>query len=180
MDTFTLHRRRFDALFSILKNLRRRLAITSDSARLLVGAFALIWLLMAGIGLLGLYALEDNDQRMEQIVRVHNRKLALVTALAGITRERALAVHEMILSPDPFVRDNLMLRFRELASDYIRQISQLQSLPLAPEEIAALQASQDKIRESTRLMERVVAFALDGRDAEAKALLIDQAVPAQN
>ena len=180
MDTFTLHRRRFDALFSILKNLRRRLAITSDSARLLVGAFALIWLLMAGIGLLGLYALEDNDQRMEQIVRVHNRKLALVTALAGITRERALAVHEMILSPDPFVRDNLMLRFRGLASDYIRQISQLQSLPLAPEEIAALQASQDKIRESTRLMERVVAFALDGRDAEAKALLIDQAVPAQN
>ena len=180
MKTFTAHRRQFKGLFLILQNARRRLAAMSGSVRLLVGAFALIWLLMAGIGLMGLYALENNNRRMEQIVREHNQKLALVTALGSITRERALAVHEMILSPDPFVRDQLMLYFRELAGDYIRQMSRLQTLPLAPEEVAALRASQDKVRESTRLMERVVAFALDGRDAEAKALLMNRAIPAQN
>jgi len=180
MKTFTTHRGQFKGLLLILHNVRRRLAAMSGSVRLLVGAFALIWLLMAGIGLMGLYALENNNRRMEQIVREHNRKLALVTALGGITRERALAVHEMILSSDPFVRDELMLHFRELASDYIQQMNQLRALPLAPEEVAAIQASQDKIRASTRLMERVVTLALDGRDAEAKALLMDRAIPAQD
>jgi len=152
----------------------------SRSARSLVGAFALVWLLMAGLGLVGLYALEDNNRRMEQIVREHNRKFALVTSLYGITRERALVVHKMILSSDPFVRDQLMLRFRELATEYIQQREQLRLLPFAPEERAAFQASQEKIRASTRLMEEVVALALAGRDREARASLVEQAVPAQN
>jgi diguanylate cyclase (GGDEF)-like protein/PAS domain S-box-containing protein len=86
----------------------------------------------------------------------------------------------MILSPDPFTRDDLMLRFRELASNYIQLGDQLRSLPFAPEERAAFQASQDTIRISTQLMEDVVVLALAGRDREARALLIEQAIPAQN
>jgi diguanylate cyclase (GGDEF)-like protein/PAS domain S-box-containing protein len=172
-----------DLLPSHHRNLNRiffGLLAMSRSARLLVGAFALVWLLMAGLGLVGLYALEDNNQRMEQIVREHNRKFALVTILHSVTRERALIVHKMILSPDPFVRDQLMLRFRELASLYIQTREQLRQLPFAPKERAAFQTAQEKIRHSTRLMEEVVALALAGRDQEARDSLIEQAIPAQN
>ncbi|OFZ99050.1 MAG: hypothetical protein A2Z44_10280 [Betaproteobacteria bacterium RBG_19FT_COMBO_58_11] len=135
---------------------------------------------MAGLGWIGLYALQANNQRMEKIVREHNVKIALVLDLRSINRERALTVHKMILADDPFERDDLMLGFRELASSYIRQRDKLLALPFMPEEQKAFQAAQEKIRESTRLMEAVVALALEGRDEEAETILTSQAIPAQN
>ncbi len=173
MDLLTHQHRRLNGIFF-------GLVAMSRSSRLLVGAFALVWLLMAGLVLLGLYALEDNNQRLEKVVYEHNRKLELALALRGIPEDRALLVYEMILSPDPFVRDELMLRFRELASTYVQKRDQLRSFPLAPEEGAALQAAQDKARESTRLMEEVVELALEGREAKARTLLIDRTVPIQH
>ena len=162
-----------------LNALHRKLT-NSSSALFLFAAFALIWLLMAGLVAVGLYALQANNQRMEKIVREHNVKIALVSDLRSINRERALTVHKMILSHDPFERDALMLGFRELAASYIRQRDKLLQLPFTPEEAKAFQAAQAKIKESTRLMEEVVALALAGRDAEAQRILTSQAIPAQN
>lgn len=150
------------------------------SVLLLFAAFAVIWLLMAGLGVMGLYALQANNQRMEKIVREHNVKIALVLDLRSINRERALTVHKMILSDDPFERDELMLGFRELAASYIRQRDKMLALPFMPEEQKAFLAAQEKIRESTRLMEQVVALALEGRHEEAELILTSQAIPAQN
>jgi diguanylate cyclase (GGDEF)-like protein/PAS domain S-box-containing protein len=152
----------------------------SGSTRLLVLAFSLIWLLMAGLVFTGLYALQANNQRMEKIVQEHNVKIALVLEMRGINRERALAVHQMIMARDPFERDELMLYFRQLASHYIEQRDRLRQLPLTAEEEAAFAASQAKIRESTRLMEEVVDLAIQERRGEAELLLTDRAIPAQN
>jgi len=162
-----------------LNALHRKLA-PSSSVLFLFASFALIWMLMAGLVLVGLYALLANNQRMEKIVREHNVKIALVSDLRSITRERALTVHKMILSHDPFERDTLMLGFRELAASYIRQRDKLLQLPFTPEEAKAFQAAQAKIKESTGHMEKVVALALAGRDAEAQQILTSQAIPAQN
>lgn len=170
--------KRRHALFD-LTSLHRKLR-SSSSVLFLFGAFALIWLLMAGLGLIGLYALQANNQRMEKIVREHNVKIALVMDLRSINRERALIVHKMILSHDPFERDALMLGFRELASSYVRQRDKLLALPFMPEEQKAFQAAQEKTKASTRLMEAVVALALEGRDKEAELILTSQAIPAQN
>ncbi len=162
-----------------LKALYRKL-MASSSALFLFAAFALIWLLMAGLVAVGLFVLQANNQRMEKIVREHNVKIALVSDLRSINRERTLTVHKMILSHDPFERDDLMLGFRELAASYIRQRDKLLQLPFTPEEAKAFQAAQAKIKASTRLMEEVVALALAGRDAEAQRILTSQAIPAQN
>ena len=66
--------------------------LAGGSVLYLFVAFASIWLLIGGLGLYGLYALEANNQRMEKIVREHNVKIALATDLRNITRERALTV----------------------------------------------------------------------------------------
>lgn len=161
-----------------LSALNRKLA-EGGSVRYLFVAFGLIWLLLAGLALFGLFSLEENNQRMEKVVQEHNVKIALVLDLRGINRERALVVHKMILSSDPFTRDELMLNFRVLATRYLQQRDKLRLLPFAPEEQKAFQASQDKTVISTRLMEEVVALALEGRDEEAKLILTSQAVPAQ-
>ena len=124
-------KRRF-TLFDL--NAQRRKLITSSSVLFLFGAFALIWLLMAGLGWIGLQALQANNQRMEKIVREHNVKIALVLDLRSINRERALIVHKMILSSDPFERDELMLGFRKMATSYLQQRAKLLLLPFMPEE----------------------------------------------
>ncbi len=151
-----------------------------NSGRMLFAAFTLIWLLMAGQGLSGLFALQANNQRMEKIVREHNLKIALVRDLRGINRERALIVHQIILSSDTFERDALMLSFRELAANYVVQRDRLLALPLALEERKAFRSAQLKIRESTRLMEEVVTLALEGHRADAENILSSHAIPAQN
>ena len=152
----------------------------SKSVLMLVSAFALIWLLMAGLVVLGLAVLQSNNQRMEKIVLEHNLKIALVLDLRGINRERALTVHKMLLTQDPFERDNLMLWFRELATSYIQQRAKILRLPFTPEEQLSFQDAQDKTRVSTQLMEEVVALALAERDIEATEILNSQAIPAQN
>ena len=154
--------------------------MASGSVLSLIAGFALIWLLMAGLVLAGLHDLQANNQRMEKIVREHNVKIALVLDLRSINRERALTVHKMLLTQDPFERDELMLSFRELATSYIQQRNKLLRLPLTPEEQKAFQAAQLKIRESTRLMEKVVALALVGRTDQATRILTSEAIPAQN
>ena len=180
MDVATPRRRKFDHLLAKLRTTLLWLRSSSGSARLLVVAFSLIWLLMAGLGVVGLYALQANNQRMEKIVLEHNVKTTLVLGLRGINRERALTVHKMILERDPFERDALMLYFRELAASYITQRDQLRQLPFTPEETRAFQAAQEKIRESTRLMEEVVALVMQDSMDEAALLLTNQAIPAQH
>lgn len=152
----------------------------TGSTRLLALAFSVIWLLMAGLVFVGLYALQANNRRMEKIVQEHNVKIELVSGLRGINRERVLTVHQMILAQDPFVRDELMLEFRQLAANYIVLRDRLRQLPFTPEERAAFAAAQAKIRESTRLMEEVVDLLMQGRKEEAESILTRQAIPAQN
>jgi len=152
----------------------------TGSARLLVLTFSLIWLLMAALVFVGLYALQANNRRMEKIVQEHNVKTELVMGLRGINRERALTVHQMILARDPFERDALMLYFRELATRYIVLRDRLLQLPFTPLEQEAFGAAQARIRESTRLMEEVVDLVLQDRQVEAELLLTHQAIPAQN
>ncbi len=165
-------------MFRLLARLRDALS-RPGTTKPLVLAFGGVWLLMAALGLINLYALAENNARMETLVSQHKRKADLVHTLRSITRERALLVHTMLASPDPFARDRLMLRFRDYASAYVRAQEALHSLPFQPRERALFEESQRKIRVSTRLMEQVVELALEGRDVEAQALLVDAAIPAQ-
>jgi diguanylate cyclase (GGDEF)-like protein/PAS domain S-box-containing protein len=167
-------RKKFDGLF------QKPRGALSGTARLLALAFALVWLLMAALVFVGLYALQANNRRMEKIVNEHNVKTALVLSLRGINRDRALTVHRMILARDPFDRDALMLNFRELASSYIVQRDRLLKLPFSDEERVAFQAAQAKIRVSTRFMEQVVDLIAQNRIGSAETVLTQQAIPAQN
>lgn len=152
----------------------------SALARPLIVGFALLCLCMAGLGYLGLFALRGNNAHLERIVHEHNRKANLINTLRNVTRERALLVYKMTIAPDPFERDELMLRFRDFAAQYIQAREALRRLPFTPEEAAIFTESQRKILESTRLMEEVVTLALDEQDEAAKQKLVTEAVPAQN
>jgi diguanylate cyclase (GGDEF)-like protein/PAS domain S-box-containing protein len=152
----------------------------SSSRRVLIVGFGVVCLLMAALGATALVQMHANNRRLDQIVGEYNVKTAHVNDLRAMSRERALLVQNMLLVSDPFERDELMLRFRGLAGQYIRHRDALLAMHLSPEEARAIQASRLKIAESSRLMEEVVDLVLSGREFEADTLLIERAIPAQN
>ncbi len=151
----------------------------SQSARALIVGFAVVCLLLMLLGAAALWQMRTGSQRLERVVGEANVKIAHVHAMQSASRERALTVHAMRLSRDPFERDRLMLRFRDLAAEFVRHRDALRAMSLTEAEAAALAAALDRIRESTRLMEAVVDLFADGRDAEAQSLLVEAAIPAQ-
>lgn len=151
----------------------------SPSARSLVLGFAVVCLLLMALGATALWQMRANNERLERVVAESGAKATHVNAMQAASRERALAVQAMLLATDPFERDRLMLRFRDLAAEYVRHRDALRALPLTPVEAGALEASRRKIAASTRLMEEVVDLLADGRDPEAQRLLTAEALPAQ-
>lgn len=157
-----------------------RFISASQSRRALIVGFGVVCLLMAALGATALVAMRANNQRLDQIVGEYNVKTDHVTRMEAASRERALVVQSMLLVGDPFERDTLMLRFRELAGDFIRHRDALRAMRLSPEEAQAMEALRAKIAVSTALMEEVVDRVTSGREFEADNVLIQQAIPAQD
>lgn len=151
----------------------------SQSARALIVGFAVVCLLLMMLGAAALWQMRTGSQRLERVVGEANVKIAHVYAMQSTSRERALVVHAMRLTRDPFERDRLMLHFRDLAAEFVRHREALRAMSLTEPEAAALATALDRIRESTRLMEAVVDLLADDRDAEAESLLVETAIPAQ-
>lgn len=151
----------------------------SRSARTLILGFGLVCLLLVALAATALWQMRAANTRLERIVVEANVKVAHVNAMQSASRERALVVQSMLLTGDPFERDRLMLRFRELASQYVIHRDALRAMPLTDAERVALEASRVKIRTSTALMEEVVRLLEEGREFEADRLLVEQALPAQ-
>lgn len=147
---------------------------------MLVVGFGIVCLLMAALGATALVQMRANNQRLDQIVGEYNVKTAHVNALQAASRERALLVQTMLLVGDPFERDQLMLRFRDLGGEYIVHRDALRAMHLSLEEALAMEASRRKVAQSSGLMEQVVDMVQSGREFEADRLLIERAIPAQN
>jgi diguanylate cyclase (GGDEF)-like protein/PAS domain S-box-containing protein len=157
-----------------------RLLSESNSRRVLILGFGVVCLLLAALGATALVQMRADNQRLDRIVSEYNVKTAHVNALLAASRERALLVQSMLLVSDPFERDELMLRFRELAAEYIVHRDALRAMRLSAEEARAMEASRVKVAEASALMERIVDMVLSGREFEADRLLIERAIPAQN
>ncbi|MEO1767903.1 EAL domain-containing protein [Thiobacter aerophilum] len=151
----------------------------SRSGPALILGFGLVCLLLAATATTALWQMRAANGRLERIVVEANVKVAHLNAMQSASRERALVVQSMLLTRDPFERDRLMLRFRELAREYVIHRDALRGMPLTPAEQAALEAARRKTRASTALMEQVVSLLEEERDAVAERVLMDQALPAQ-
>lgn len=154
----------------------------STGARLAIGYGAVILLVIA-LAVLASARAGQIEQLLFRIDEVSGIKQRYALELHGSVRDRAIAVRDVVLTPDATAAAAPIGRLKSLADDYARAATPLDALFLElsgilPEERKALAAIKEQERRTRALVDRVLALHALGETQEAAALLSQQAAPA--
>lgn len=154
----------------------------STGARLAIGYGAVI-LLMIVLAVLAAARAGQVDQLLFRIDEVSGIKQRYAFELRSSVRDRAIAVRDVVLAPDPAAAAAPIGRLKTLTDAYARAASPLDALfhelpGIQPAEREALSAIKEQERRTRPLVDRIVALHASGQAQEAAALLSQQAAPA--
>ena len=144
-----------------------------------LGFTAALLLMLAVIGL-GVTQMAQLNAELERVVSVNNVKTRLASRMRDTLRDRAVLMHNIVVSIDPWEKDTLFLQFQEYGERYAKYRSQLVAMLSTPEE-KLLMDELDTITNSNQpVMFNVVEAALDENNYGALTLLQKEAIPLQN
>ncbi len=138
--------------------------------------FLTIMVILTAIGLSSMYA---NNQRLERVVNEQNTKLELIVAMRDIARERVISLFSARAYTDPFERDAALMKFRELASNFIGVRDQFQSMNLNQKEKTNLANLFQGMKAALDAQELIANTIANNQLSEAQNLLIGRAIPNQ-
>ena len=143
-----------------------------------VGFATALLLLLAVIGL-GVGQMARLNAELAQVVAVNNVKTRLATHMRDTLRDRAILMHDIVVSIDPWEKDDLFLRFLAFGERYAKDRIRLLELLRTPEEKQLL-ANLDEITNANQpIMYSVVDAAMDLNNYGALTMLQQQAIPFQ-
>ena len=144
-----------------------------------LGFSAALLLMLAVIGL-GVTQMAYLNAELANVVSVNNVKTRLASHMRDTLRDRAMLMHNIVVSIDPWEKDALFLQFQEYGGRYAKDRAQLIAMLKTPEE-KKLMAELDAITVSNQpVMFDVVEAALDENNYGALTLLQKEAIPLQN
>ncbi len=144
-----------------------------------LGFTAALMLMLAVIGL-GVTQMAHLNGELANVVSVNNVKTRLASHMRDTLRDRAMVMHNIVVTIDPWEKDALFLQFQEYGGRYSKDRSQLLAMLKSPEE-KKLMADLDAITVSNQpVMFKVVEAALDENNYGALTLLQKEAIPLQN
>ncbi len=143
------------------------------------GFTAALILMLSVIGL-GVTQMAHLNDELEHVVSVNNVKTRLASRMRDTLRDRALLMHNIVVSIDPWEKDTLFQRFMEYGERYAKDRQQLQSM-LDSDQEKQLLAQLDAITFNNQpIMFSVVDAALDENNYGALTQLQEEAIPYQN
>jgi PAS domain S-box-containing protein len=141
--------------------------------------FAVVLGLMVALTITGLRQMAAINSRLERIVEENNVKTELATVMRDSLRERALSMHTIVVSTDPFAKDAEMMRFFDYGTSYTKARQQLDQLVSGAKEKAIL----DKITQLTTVTQpvviRTIELAMDDKNEASLRLLQSETIPLQ-
>ncbi len=144
-----------------------------------LGFTAALLLMLAVIGL-GVTQMAQLNAELERVVSVNNVKTRLASQMRDALRDRAVVMHNIVVSIDPWEKDALFLRFQRYGERYAKDRGQLAAMLGTPEE-KRLMAELDAITFANQpVMFGVVEAALDENNYGALTQLQQEAIPLQN
>ncbi|MCP5276981.1 MAG: response regulator [Thiobacillus sp.] len=153
--------------------LARRLIFTVGSG------FALALILIGALTALGLRQLGESNVRLEAIVNENSVKSRMASQMRGLLRDRAISMLSIVVTNDPFEKDQEMLRFYQSGSVYQKVRLELDTLIHRDEERKVL-VEIDRLTALNRpVMVRTVDLALEGYTFLAFEVLQQEAIPLQ-
>jgi diguanylate cyclase (GGDEF)-like protein len=127
--------------------------------------YALFVVALLGLGLFGWYHVQANVQQVYGTVEETNTKIRLARTMQTAILKRVVILHNAYVTNDPFIRDELRLRFIQLAGDYRKARKKLIALGLSDEE----KHQDDKLRAAIKQSQALTEIAMN--------LVIDEAPP---
>ena len=122
----------------------------------------------------------QNNHRMEVALSEQNTKTAVVTTMRNIARERVVLLFTAIVLTDDFDRDDAISRFRQLANEFVTARNQFHAAALDKDETRQFSRILKATGIAANYQMQVADLISDDRLIEARKLLVDTAVPAQN
>ncbi len=102
--------------------------------------FIAVLAFMAFLVVIALFGMEATQQQLQTIVNNQiARKIELSTRMQFAARERTLALQQMMLTEDPFERDELIMAFNSYAGDFIKAREQLLAMNFSPRELELIE-----------------------------------------
>lgn len=145
----------------------------------LVAGFLLIIGLMVALAVYSATRMQAMHTHLETILEWHNVRVAHAYLIRIVVRDRMIDMNRMVLADDPISREEAYDRYLELAGVFISSRNKLELMAKDAGEREQLKALQRLAGVVTPLNDRVVSLARDDRQAEARSLLLEQALPAQ-
>ena len=144
-----------------------------------LGFATALLLLLAVIGL-GVTQMAHLNDELENVVSVNNVKTRLASRMRDTLRDRAMLMHAIVVTIDPWEKDALFLRFLDFGGRYVGDRNHLISLLVTDEEKQLMQELDAITFNNQPVMFSVIEAALDENNYGALTLLQNQALPLQD
>jgi PAS domain S-box-containing protein len=144
-----------------------------------IGFAAALLLMLAVIGL-GVTQMAHLNAELEHVVSVNNVKTRLASLMRDTLRDRAMLMHAIVVSIDPWEKDALFLQFQEHGERYAKYRGQLVAMLNTADEQRLMNELDAIILANQPVMFSVVEAALDENNYGALTLLQQEAIPLQN
>lgn len=139
--------------------------------------FAVMLGLMTSLTLTGLLQMKANEGRLREIMDEHMVKIDLVYHMRMAASERTLNLTKMILTEDPFTRDEEWMAFNRHAAEYAEARLGLIELGMADEERKFLEGQDDLVSQVRPLQRRVLQLIKVGDIEQAREVLTTRVIP---
>jgi two-component system, sensor histidine kinase and response regulator len=143
------------------------------------GGFLLFLILIVAMSITGLRALEQANQRQGRISTEVIEKTFYATTLRDILRNRAIAMHNIVILNDPFEQDQHIQTFYQLGSQYLNIRPRFEAFPLNATEQRILDELDSLTLENQPIMTDIVQLAQSGHRQKAQKRLQEEEVQRQ-
>lgn len=142
-------------------------------------AFVALIALICGLALNGLLQLQTLGDQMQMVVERHNRKIDLITQTQVAAHTRTDSLFRMALAEDPFERDAHFLEFNRAGFLVGSGRNALRQVGFTAAEQRSFDAQTQLVNDIEAVQERVVDLLSAERSADARQVLVTEAIPIQ-
>lgn len=155
------------------------MSVSYSKYRILI-SFGAVIALMVIVAAMGLIGMTENNRGMETIVEEHNVKTLHLIDMLSAGRGRSIILLRMLNTDDPFDRDDDYMEFNKLALKFIQARQAFRAMPLDNLELVLLNEQDMLTNKAQPLQDEAVQLMMNGTIVDAKDLILNHAIPAQN
>jgi diguanylate cyclase (GGDEF)-like protein len=154
--------------------MQRRFSLTTGTA------FVVLITLICGLAVNGLLQLQTLGTQIRAVVEQHNRKIDLITQIQAAAHIRTDSLYRIALADDPFERDTRFLDFNHAGFLVGSARNALRQMGLTPDEQRSFDTQTRLVNDIQARQELVVDLLNAERNAEARRVLMMEAIPLQD